>query len=454
METADVVFRNTRVLAGMATAITLGALLYIAAYPASYRSEALLLLRTDRAGAILNASVPGAAAPARITETDIRTEVELLQSRDMLERAVRGAGLISIESKNRGEMEEILARVSKALTVTAIAKADMIRLEYRSRSRSEGAHFLHELTRVHQDRYVTLRTGAKLKMFEEEADRLSAELKEKQKELSEYQRSSDVHSLSEQRSLLLGKMAATESQLRETELRKIEGQQRASRIGELMARLPQRLTTEVRRVPNQYSIERLRTLLVELENRHADADQIERTRKALNDAAAGHSVEESSNVNPARQTLESELARTQLDESAVGARMSKLGSLLAKYKKELDDLESSTAGYETLTRETRELEDRYQLNARKAEEVRIQTTLDDRRITNVVLAQEPQVPSHREAGFYWLAAAVWAAAMVLTFGGLVWAGRKRKTFFTPGSLEAFAGIPVLGTVPLDRRVIA
>ncbi len=453
VEAADLVFRNKRTLAGVATAITLSAMLYVAAAPSVYRSQALLLLRNDRSGSALHAASGAGAPPRPVTENDVRTEVEILQSRDVLERSARAAGMIAPENRNSGEMDAILARIRQSLVVTAIPKSDMIRLEYVNANRWEGAHFLHELTRIHQDRYVALRTGAKLKTFEEEADRLNAELKEKQKELSEFQRTSDVHSMAEQKTMLLSNLGAAEATLHDMELRRIDSQQRVAQLTAILAKLPPRVTTEVRRVPNQYSTERLRTMLVELENRKADAEQIERTRRALAEATGSQAVEEASNVNPNRQSMENDLARAQLEAASAGARLAKLSWQVAKFRKELDRLESVAAEFETLSREVRELDERYQLNTRKAEEVRIHTSLDDRRITNVVLAQEPQVPGHAETRPYWIALGVWMGAMTIAAVLVMVFSRSRKTFYTPGCLEDFAGIPVLGTVPLQRRLI-
>lgn len=448
VEAADLLFRNSRFLAVAGTVITLSALLYVAASPSEYKAEALLLLRNDRSAASVST-----APPVPITESEVRTEVELLLSRDVLENTARAAGLIAKDNKVRMEMDTVLDRVRASLRVTAIPKSDMIRLEYTSTNRWEGSHFLTELARVHQDRYVSLRTGSKLKMFEEEADRLNAELKEKRRELAEFQRAGDIHSITEQKTLLLEKIASAEAKLHDLELMRADGQQRVAQIESLLAKLPQRLTTEVRKVPNQYSTERLRTMLVELENRKADPEQIERTRRALAASEGSQAVEEATNVNPNRQTMEQDLVRAQMEVTSAVTRMSKLRGQAAQYRTELDRLEASAAEHETLSREIKELEDRYELNSHKAEEVRIHTALDDRRITNVVMAQEPQVPTRAEMRPYWFALAAWMTLMLISVFLVLKFSPMRRIFYTPGVLEDFAGVPVLGTVPLERRLI-
>lgn len=414
VEAADRLFRNTRVLGSVATAVTLGAILFVAASPSAYRAESLLLLRNDRPG-----DPAGGHGP--ITENDVRTEVELIQSRDMLERAARAAGLIAPESKDSLELERILDHIRQCLAVTAVPKADMVRLAYVGPNRWEGAHFLHELIRIHQDRFVALRTGKKLKVFEEESDRLSAELETKQAELSEFQRGNEVHSLSSQKELLLQKVADLEQRQHDLDLKKTEAAQRTVQIESMIAKLPSRMTTEIR------------------------------TRRTAGEGA--QVIEEASNVNTNRQTLESDLQRAQVEAGAASARLAKIGWQIAQARKELDRLESFTAEYERHSRDLRDLKERYEMNAKKAEEVRIQTALDDRRVTNVVVAQEAQIPARAESRPYLVAGIIWLAGILIALAAVMAFSRARKTFYTPAVLEEFAGIPVLGTVPLERRMI-
>lgn len=455
------IFRNGRILGAVVTAITLGALFYLIATPRQYRAEALLLMRNDRAQALISPRDNGQAAGGPVTENDLRTEVELLQSREMLENAARASGMTGNANPEAAAMA--MVRIQKAFRVTPVLKADMIRLEYTSSNRWEGDRFLRELLRIYQDKHIALRSGGRIKLFEEEAARLITELRAKERELAGFQQDSEVYLLNEQKALALRKLVETEAALHEAELKQIDSNQRVRHLESLMTSLPQRVTTQVRRVPNQYSVERLRTMLVELENRRVElltkfkdgdrlveqnAIQISTTRKALAEAMSTTSVEEATDLNPNRQGLESELLRARVEASAAEARQKKLGGQRWKLREELARLESKTAEHDDLVRQVAELGTRYQLHSRKSEEARIDTALDERRITNMAVAQEPTIPARPEPRPYFAAAGLWALGMAISLALVLALGRSRKTFYTPSRLEQFTGIPVLGTVPL------
>jgi uncharacterized protein involved in exopolysaccharide biosynthesis len=466
VEFLDMVFRNGRILGAVMTAITLGAVLFIVAAPRTYRTEALLMMRNDRAPAMISPVTSGQAMGGPVTENDLRTEVELLQSREMLENAARASGMAPAGAAGNEPLALAMIRVRKALKVTPVLKADMIRLEYTSTNRWEGDRFLRELLRIYQDKHIALRSSGKIKLFEEEADRLVKELREKERELARFQQEREVFLLGDQKSLALRKLVETEAALHDAELRQIDSGQRVQHLEALMENLPKRVTTQVRRVPNQYSVERLRTMLVELENRRVElltkyrdddrlvlqnAEQIATTKKALGDAVSSSAVEESTDLNPNRQSLEAELLRARVETSAAAARHGKLAGQRWKLRQELARLESATAEHEDLVRQVRELSDRYTLHARKSEEARIDSALDERRVTNVAVAQEPSIPARPEPRPYLAGAGLWLLGTGLTLAVVLALSRSRDLFYTPGSLERFTGIPVLGTVPMGGK---
>src|SRR5438132_14352802 len=98
---------------------------------------------------------------------------------------------------------------------------------------------------------------------------------------------------------------------------------RIARIEQQLAAMPKRIVTQSRQLPNQYSAERLNTMMVELQTRRAQLltkfkpddrlvqevdEQIRITREALDKAERKTAVEEATDLNPLRQTLETERA--------------------------------------------------------------------------------------------------------------------------------------------------
>src|SRR5947208_11094503 len=121
----------------------------------------------------------------------------------------------------------------------------------------------------------------------------------------------------------------------ETEAYLREVNDRIAKVQQQLQSLQPLIVTQSRTLPNQYSAERLNTMIVELQNKRTQLltkfrpddrlvrevdDQIRTTRDALAHAEQKTSVEEATDLNPLRQTLETELSRARLDQAGAKAR--------------------------------------------------------------------------------------------------------------------------------------
>src|SRR4030095_2788691 len=117
--------------------------------------------------------------------------------------------------------------------------------------------------------------------------------------------------------------------------------------------------------------------------------QIATTRAALQKATRETSVEQATDLNPLRQTLEAELARARVDEAGVRGRFETLTGQVKQYETQLSRLEGITAEYEGMLRKVKQAEESYQLYNKKQEEARIADEMDQNKITNVSIAEAP-----------------------------------------------------------------
>ena len=123
--------------------------------------------------------------------------------------------------------------------------------------------------------------------------------------------------------------------------------------------------------------------------------QIRTTRAALDKATGETATEQSTDLNPLRQTLETEQARARVDQAGAEGRLEMLEGQVAQYEGQLSRLEGITGEYEELTRKVKQADDNYQLYQKKEEEARITDELDENKITNVSVAEAPIQPSLR-----------------------------------------------------------
>jgi uncharacterized protein involved in exopolysaccharide biosynthesis len=230
--------------------------------------------------------------------------------------------------------------------------------------------------------------------------------------------------------------------------------------------MDRRVVTQSRVLPNQYSVERLNTMLVELKNRRIQMlakfqpddravrevdDQINATTEALQKATGSTAVEQASDLNPLRQPLENELANAKVDQEGNQALRVNLFDQVQQYQAKLTDLAGSTPIHNDLTRQVKQAEDTYQLYSQKQEESQIEDALDQKKITNISIAEAPIAPISPNRSNQTLVIVIGAiSGLLLSFGSAFFLELMRETFLTPRELQAFSGYPVVATFPVAK----
>lgn len=180
--------------------------------------------------------------------------------------------------------------------------------------------------------------------------------------------------------------------------------------------------------------------------------QIRTTRAAMEKASRETATEQSTDLNPLRQTLETELARARVDQAGALGRLEMVSKQVGEYEGQLSRLEGITAEYENLNRKVKENSENYQLYKKKEEEARITDELDQNKITNVSIAEapmrtqlpvRPNRPMNLVLGIF--------LGVLLSLGGVVVAEFLRDTVLTPHELEALTGKAVLVSIPKGWR---
>src|SRR5437867_7800721 len=86
-------FRHRRLMGFTFFLIMAAAVLLTLSMPARYQAEVKILVKRERADAVVNPDPNGQLAMASLTEEDLNSEVALLKSRDLLEKVVVECGL-------------------------------------------------------------------------------------------------------------------------------------------------------------------------------------------------------------------------------------------------------------------------------------------------------------------------------------------------------------------------
>ena len=478
-EGASALFRRKFLVLFTFLAVVVGAIIVTLLLPNRYEARMKILVKNQRVDiAITPEATTGTNTPTvenEVSENQINSEIELLTSKDLLTQVVTSTGLDKQEASlfNRSmtdavRVERAVNRLTKDLSINPVRKANVITISYASDSPQLSAAVLKNLGDLYLEKHLKLNhpVGA-TDFFKEKADEYEKQLKESEQKLTDFQQSNNLVVLSQQKELTLQKTAEAKAKMMDADAALNEATNRIARVEQQLGAIPKRIVTQSKQLPNQYSAERLNTMMVELQNRRTQLltkfrpddrlvkevdEQMRTTQLALDRAEQKTSVEEATDLNPLRQTLETELSRARLDQAGAKARRDTLTGQLQQYEGALQKLEGNTARHDDLQREKKEAENNYQLYAKKREEARIADELDRQKITNVSIAEAatvPQLPSSPNRPLN-LVLGVFLATF-LSLGSVFSAEMLSEVVHTPGQLEALTGAKVLATVPENSR---
>jgi len=464
---AVIVFRQKWLIA--LTFLTTAATAVILAYTMSdqYESRMKILVKNTRVEAPVTAERTGVFADqSEISESQIVSEIELLRSRDLLEQVVRNTNLAQSETgvtATEQDVERAVYKLEKDLQIAPVKKASFIEVNYTSKSPEVAANVLKQLADLYLEKHIRLhRPPGTSDFFKAQADQFGQDLRDSENKLSSFQKKSNVVSISQQKELGLSKFTETQARLNDLNGAIKETEQRIAEIEKQLGGTENRISTQKRIMPNQDSVERFNTMLVELRNRRTQLlakfqpedrlvkevdEQIRTTETALAKASQTTYSEQSSDLNPLRQSLESELTKAKVEQVGRFALRDNLTAQVRLYQDQLSKLGSATTQHDDLSRQVKQADETYRLYAQKQEESRISDELDKQKISNVSIAEAPTVPRVPYKTNRPLTVVLGLVmGLLLGVGCAITAEFFRDTVHTPRELEAFTGIPVLATI--------
>lgn len=375
--------------------------------PKEYETRMKILVKSDR--------VDGGSS-SDVSEAQVNTEIELLNSNNLLEQVAKATGLQHLEhagsvparDRDAVSVEKAVRRLQHDLKITAVRKSDIIEVKYAATNPHFAAAVLRQFAQTYLDAHLRAHSmPGTYEFFSGQATRYRQELKTIEEEVANFQEGADVVLLAQQKEATLQKSMESQSDLLKTQAAINEHQSKIARINSQLGSVDGRVVTQSRVVSNQYVTERLNTMMAELQNRRTqlltkfqpndrsikEVDQeIADTRTALERATKMTGLEQTTDVNPLRQNLEIDLAKEQADLAGAQARRQSLGSQEQGYRTQLSRLDGATAQYDDLLRHQKEVEENYLLYSKKSEEARIAESLDKQKISNVAIIETPSEP--------------------------------------------------------------
>ncbi len=479
-----VIFRHRMLIVISFLTILIGVVVGTWLLPKQYEAQVKILVKRERPDPIMTPDRSAQQLALRdITAEDLNSEVELIKSRDLLEKVVVACGLHTLDSESAPSpamnpesstgseppgqdlrIARAVGRLEKTLGVEVIAKSKLIEVRYSAPDPRLAARVLQALTTLYLEKHVAVhRPAGTFDFLQQQTDQYKKGLDAAEKQLAEFSRKKDVVSIEIEKDIVLRKLSDFETQLRDTQTAVTATEQRIKSLETQAAARPQRVVTQVRTTENPALAQQMKTTLLTLELKRTELltryepgyravqevdAQIAQAREALAQAEKDVQRDEVTDLDTTRQWLDSELARARAELVTLKARSAEIAKVVEAYRVSVRQLGRTEFEHVDLVRAAKTAEENYLLYLRKQEEARISDELDRKRIVNVAIAEAATVPALPSRPRWDLNLILGLALAILVSLGLAFVvDYVDPSFRTPEEVEGYLGLPVLAATP-------
>ena len=290
---ATPVFRQRRLAALLFLGIFLGAILSALLLPKNYQAEMTILVNRERVDPVVTSDqeLPvGVATLPAVSEEDLNSEVELLKSRDLLEKVVLATGLETrpeshwqrVEERAadylRGSRPDDATRLARAvqtldsrMVIEPLKKTTMIRVAYSSNDPRESARVLQTLGTMYQEKHAAVhRPAGTFGFFDQEAARYRGELAASESRLMQFDKTEGLVDAAEQKQLVLQQLSNFEAEWQQAQTGSYAAKMRALALQREEAQTPERQTIQVQTIDNAQLLSSLESTLLSLELKRSE----------------------------------------------------------------------------------------------------------------------------------------------------------------------------------------
>jgi uncharacterized protein involved in exopolysaccharide biosynthesis len=462
-------FRQGRaMLCGSALAII--AVIVSGMWIPKYDAHMKILVRRERSDAMVttSAAAPNQVISDQVSEEDLNTEVELLNSEDLLRKVVLQTGL-GAKATSPGDpgfeaqTTKATLGLAKALKIEPLHKSNVISVRYQSRDPQKAAEVLAALATAYTQKHLEMhRASGEFKFFDQQMLQYKQGLNLAQEQLANFTKRTGVVSAEFERDSALRQANEFDTTARQAQTEVIETEQRVSALEAKLHTMQPRMTTVVRTSDNPMLLQQLKSTLLTLELKRTELlskydpqyRPVQEVEQQIADANRSIKAEESrplrdetTDQDPDYLWVRNELTKAQAELIGLKARATAASAIAERYHNDAKRLDESDATQQDLHLAAKTQEQNYLLYAQKREEARISDALDERGILNVALAENPVAPALPVRSP--LNAAIFALLLIGTcsFCAAYAVDFMDPSFRTPDELASYLDAPVLAALP-------
>ena len=469
-------FRRRRLVLLSFCGILLGAVVAALYLSSQYEADMEILVNRERTDPAVTPEQFSLTAPTplAVTEEEINSEVELLQSPDVLQKVVIATGLQEKEKHTLMAMllpkrdeatyiSKAVERLGKKLKIDAVKKTNMIGVSYKSTSPQLSHDVLSTLASLYLEKHVAVhRPTGSFSFFANETDKYQKALQESEERLANFgleegiaapdivrtdlaqQVANSVAAIHQARQAIAAdehRIRDEQAQLKATPSRSPTLQ--VSNAADILLQQLQAnlLAAQIKRTQLAMKYDSSYPLVQE-------ADQeIAETKAAIAEAQKTQYVNQTTDRDPTYELLRQDISKTQADLAAQKATAAALEQSVASLKLQMVDLDRKAVKQTDLLRDAKANEANYLLYLSKREQERTSDALDQKRIANVAIAIPPGVPILPAYSPFLVLLIGLLLAIFVSVGAGFAAEFMDPSFRTPAEVNEILKIPVLASVP-------
>lgn len=389
--------------------------------PKIYRSEAMLLVRLGRESITLDptATTGQVISVGLSRESETNNELEVLRSRDLVEKVVdkigpsaflkgseKGVSEPTAESKRSSEdRNRIIYDFMAGLKIEVSKGSNIIHLSYEGKNPGFTQRVLTKLIDSYLDKHITVhRTAGSYEFFNQQTEQLRAALTQKEESLRKLKNRTGIASVEDQRRVLLTRINDLQKEIEETDSALASSQARILVMEKTLSNLPTKMVTGETGINSGVDMMRaklyeLRLKEQELLSRYTEKSvSVQEIRRQIVEAEALLSKEEATRTqvtrgpNEAYKTTELALLAEKGVLSSLQAKAKALSEQLAKAREEQKVLNDDGIRIVELQREINVQEGNYRKYLENLEQARIDHALETQKISNITIVQPPTYP--------------------------------------------------------------
>ena len=466
-------FRHQRTIVVTFLAVLLGAAIAALSTPPDYTATTKFLIERSRMDPVVSPGQDQAPTRSEVTEEELNSEVEILQSDSVMQQVVVAAGLnkhkhlldyvLYWNQTPEQKIERTANHLKKELKVEAVKKSNLISVTYTNSDPNTAHKVLAVLDEAYLQKNLAVHhPKGEFEFFDQEAQSYQKNLADAETQLKVFSQQEGGVSPQMARDITLQKLNDFNATLQQTYADIASTEQRIDALEKQAGTTPQRITTQSSASDDASVLQNLKSTLMTLELKRTELltkyqptyPLVLEVDKEISDTKTQITTEESKPLkaettdrNATYSWISEELAKAKADDSALKAKATSIQLIVAKYQSTAHELDQKGIQQQDLLRKVKTEEDNFLLYEHKREEARMTDALDQTRILNVAIAEQPGTPA-LPSNSRWLVFGLGAVlALAISAGAAFTLEYTNPSFRTPSEVLSELNIPVLAAVP-------